>query len=238
MQTFKVIAALLHYPDAALQAASDELIAALDEEGLLGPQTRERIVALIRELGAEDLLLAQERYVDTFDRGRARSLYLFEHVHGDSRDRGPAMVELQQEYEARGFAIDCVELPDYVPMFLEFCSTLPPEEAIGWLEQVGHLLELLHARLARHDSRYAVLLEPLLVLADRPINDEALREQVANEERDDTPEALDSVWMEEPVTFGPGESCDSSSTSAGPLDSQRMQRDLHEAKERADILSN
>src|SRR5699024_3838270 len=155
----------------------------------------------------EDLLDAQELYVNTFDRGRARSLHLFEHVHGESRDRGPAMVDLQKEYVAHGFAIDCAELPDYVPMFVEFCSELEPADAIGWLEDVGRLLQLLHARLAEHESRYAVLLEPLLVLAGCPVRDETVQAEVAQEERDDTPEALDRVWLEEPVTFGPDDAC-------------------------------
>ncbi len=202
MKTFKVIAALLHYPDEQLQAAADDMVEVLESEGLLGIRTRERITVLIRKLAAQDLLEAQEQYVDTFDRGRARSLYLFEHVHGESRDRGPAMVDLQREYAQHGFAIDCSELPDYVPMFLEFCSALEPPEAVAWLEEVGHLLELLHARLVSHESRYAVLLEPLLVLADRPVGDQTMRDMVAHEERDDTPEALDRVWMEAPVTFG------------------------------------
>lgn len=213
MQTLKVIAALLHYPDAALQSAAGELIEVLDAEGMLGEKTRARIVALIHELAAEDLLEAQELYVDTFDRGRARSLYLFEHVHGESRDRGPAMVDLQREYAAHGFVIDCAELPDYVPMFLEFCAILEPGDALAWLEDVGHLLELLHARLADHDSRYAILLEPLLVLAGRPIADETVKDQVAEEERDDTPEALDRVWMEAPVTFGADDACGAQKTN-------------------------
>jgi nitrate reductase delta subunit len=209
MQSFKIIAALLHYPDEALQTHADELIAALDAEGLVTGRAQERIVALIRHLRDGDLLDLQETYVETFDRGRARSLYLFEHVHGESRDRGQAMVDLQQEYQRHGFAIAVSELPDYLPMFLEFLSTRPPEEAAGWLEEVGHLLQLLHARLREHDSSYAVLVEPLVALAGIDIDDAELREQVAAEERDDTPEALDRVWMEAPVTFGPEGGCPS-----------------------------
>lgn len=207
MDTLRVIAALLHYPDEALQAGAGELAAALDAEGLITGRGRDAIVAFTGELREGDLIDLQIRYVDTFDRGRARSLHLFEHVHGESRDRGQAMVELSRIYREHGFEIAVPELPDYVPLFLEFLSTLPPEEALGWLEEVGELLALLHARLLEHGSPYAVLLEPLLALADVEIEDSALRERVRGEDRDDTPEALDRVWREAPVTFGPDDGC-------------------------------
>jgi len=215
MKTFKVLGALLHYPDEALQAAVPELAAVLDDEGVVGGATRERIRALLDELAAADLLDLQERYVDTFDRGRARSLHLFEHVHGESRDRGQAMVDLKNAYLDHGFELAVPELPDYVPLFLEFCSTLAPEDALSWLEDVGHLLQLLHARLREHDSPYAVLVEPLLVLAAVDVDDPAVREQVAGEDRDDTPQALDAVWMEAPVTFGPDGGCASQTRGGG-----------------------
>ncbi|MCS4502662.1 Nitrate reductase molybdenum cofactor assembly chaperone NarJ [wastewater metagenome] len=206
MQTLKVIAALLHYPDAALQRHVDEILEALDAEALVTGESRRRIGALAAELRDSDLLDVQSRYVETFDRGRARSLYLFEHVHGESRDRGAAMVDLQLAYRAAGFEIAVSELPDYVPLFLEFCASLPDGEALAWLEEVGHLIQLLHARLAERESPYAVLLEPLLAFAAVEA-DESVRERVAAEPRDDTPEALDAVWMEAPVTFGPEGGC-------------------------------
>jgi nitrate reductase delta subunit len=215
MQTFKVIAALLHYPDETVQAHADELTRVLDGEGIITGRARDGIVALIERLRDQDLLDLQEAYVDTFDRGRQRSLYLFEHVHGESRDRGQAMVDLQNEYRRQGFDIAVAELPDYVPLFLEFLSALPPEEAVAWLEDVGHLIQLLHARLKAHDSPYAALLVPLLALAGVEVEDEDLAARVASEERDDTPEALDRVWMEEPVTFGPEEGCPSQQKRRG-----------------------
>ncbi|WP_435101388.1 nitrate reductase molybdenum cofactor assembly chaperone [Arhodomonas sp. AD133] len=216
MHTLKVIAALLHYPDEAVQAHADELIEVLDGEGLVGGSTRAGIVALIEDLRDGDLMDAQSRYIETFDRGRQRSLYLFEHVHGESRDRGAAMVDLQRAYADHGFEIAVSELPDYVPLFLEFCASLPDEQALAWLEEVGHLLQLLHARLRERDSVYAVLLEPLLAFAAVPLDDPAVRDKAAGEERDDTAEALDRVWMEEPVTFGPEGECASSVTRRKP----------------------
>ncbi len=204
MVTLKIIAALLHYPDEPIQTNAAELITVLDQDGMLGGRARAAVIAFIERLHGSDLLERQAEYVDTFDRGRSRSLYLFEHVHGESRDRGQAMVDLRQAYWAQGLEITVSELPDYLPLFLEFCSTLPAEQAVAWLEDIGPLLALLHARLREHGSPYCVLLEPLLALADVELEDAALDRQIAGEAPDDTPEALDRVWMETPVTFGPG----------------------------------
>jgi len=206
MSTIKVIAVLLHYPDEQLQAYADELIAVLDAEGLIRGRRRAGIVGFITRLRDGDLLERQAEYVETFDRGRSRSLYLYEHLHGESRDRGQAMVELSRLYREHGFEIAGAELPDYLPLFLEFLSTLPLEQAIGWLEETGPVLQRLHARLAERDSAYQVLMEPLVRLAGLTV-DESVREEVAREARDDTPEALDRVWMEAPVTFGPEGGC-------------------------------
>jgi len=206
MSTLKVLAALLHYPDEQLQAHADELVAALDAEGLVHGRRRAAILGFIERLRSDDLLERQAEYVETFDRGRSRSLHLYEHVHGESRDRGQAMVELTRVYREHGFEIAGAELPDYLPLFLEFLSTLPMEDAVGWLEEVGPILQPLHARLAERDSAYTVLVEPLVRLAGLTA-DESLREEIAKEAPDDTPEALDRVWMEAPVTFGPEDGC-------------------------------
>lgn len=203
MSTLKVLAALLHYPDEVLQGAAAELATALDADGLLGGARRLAVHRFIERLRASDLLEFQAEYVETFDRGRSRSLYIYEHLHGESRDRGQAMVELKHLYHAHGFAIRGPELPDYLPLFLEFLSTLPLEEALGWLEQVGEVLQLLHARLAGRASPYAALLEPLARLGGERAGEAGVRARVAQERPDDTPAALDRAWMEAPVTFGP-----------------------------------
>lgn len=203
MSTLKVFAALLHYPDDALQRASGELMDALDADGLLAGERRAAVVGFIERLRQDDLLALQAEYVDTFDRGRARSLYVYEHLHGESRERGQAMVELKRLYRTHGFAIDGPELPDYLPLFLEFLSTRPLEEAVGWLEQIGEVLQLLHARLVLRASPYAAVLEPLVRLAGLGTNETEVSARVSQERADDTPAALDRVWMEAPVTFGP-----------------------------------
>lgn len=202
MLTFRVLAVLLHYPDQALLDNAEELVAALRREDFLQGGELATVTEFISQLRRRDLLEAQALYVDTFDRGRSRSLHLFEHVHGESRERGKAMVELLQVYRRAGFDICMPELPDYVPLFLEFLSTLPLEEALDWLGQTGHLLQTLHARLAERASPYAALLSPLVRLAGLDPEDARLRQRIADEQPDDTRQALDDVWMEEQVTFG------------------------------------
>jgi nitrate reductase delta subunit len=208
MSTLKILAALLHYPDEALQEHADELSTALRSERLLTGKRCEAVADFIAQMRDTDLLDLQAEYVETFDRGRSRSLYLYEHVHGESRERGPAMVELAQVYRAHGFEIATVELPDYLPLFLEFLASLPLEEALAWLEEIGHVLQLLHARLIERDSRFAVIMEPLVRLAGLAPED-AVQKQVAQEVPDDTPEALDRAWVDAPVTFGQEGGCDS-----------------------------
>ncbi len=131
----------------------------------------------------------QEAYVGTFDRGgRATSLLLFEHVHGESRDRGQAMVDLMEQYRANGLEIDAKELPDYLPLFLEYLSTRPPwEEIRNWLEDIHHILGLLGERLYQRESFYHVAMDSLLVLSGRKADRQELAQLVASEERDDTP---------------------------------------------------
>ena len=203
MKTLRVCAALLAYPEAELVAALPELSAALEAERLLprGPQAE--LKALIGELGREPLTTSQESYVALFDRSRALSLHLFEHVHGESRDRGQAMVDLASMYRDRGLAVDGHELPDYLPAFVEFASLLPASESRGLLGESADILRALGERLAARGSRYCAVFAALLAIAgERGLAVErAARPQAAE---DDSPEAIDRSWMEQPVTFGGG----------------------------------
>src|SRR5262249_57680544 len=127
-RTFKVLSALLSYPTEELQAAVPELAAALSRESLIPAAIRRRLDVLLNEIATGDLYDLQERYVLLFDRTRSLSLHLFEHVHGESRDRGQAMIDLKALYEKAGLEIDAAELPDFVPLFLNFLSTHPPPD--------------------------------------------------------------------------------------------------------------
>jgi nitrate reductase delta subunit len=186
----RALAALLSYPE-------PELIAAL-------PQIRNELPAmssLIDELEREPLHLLQERYVELFDRSRALSLHLFEHVHGESRDRGQAMVDLARAYASRGFRVAGNELPDYLPAFLEFLSLIPAGEAKGMIGETAEILRALGDRLAERGSRYAEVFAALLAAG----GEAGLTKAIAPRRRrgeESSPAALDKAWMDEPVTFG------------------------------------
>lgn len=197
MQVLKVISLLLDYPTAPLREHQLELAMAITSAHEISPEQRAELRALLDELCHGDLMDVQERYTDLFDRGRALSLLLFEHVHGESRDRGQAMVDLMAQYEAAGFAIGVRELPDYVPLYLEYLATREG------LADVAHLLALLAARLQERESPHAACFRALLQIAGEPVQEtlSGLREQVAAEQRDDSLEALDKVWEEEQVNF-------------------------------------
>ncbi|MFE8071840.1 nitrate reductase molybdenum cofactor assembly chaperone [Marinobacteraceae bacterium S3BR75-40.1] len=201
MQLLKVMARLLDYPTEELQQAKDDLTAVVLEDRHLPVERKSALLSCIDELCGGDLMDLQETYVGLFDRGRAISLLLFEHVHGESRDRGQAMVDLMAQYEADGLQLDAKELPDYLPLFLEYLSMKDEATIKHWLEDIHHILGLLAERLYQRDSQYAVVFEALLNLAGHQPDRRQLATIVANEERDDTPEALDKVWEEEMVKF-------------------------------------
>lgn len=203
-RTFRILAALLSYPTEEIQAAAPEFNAVLAEDGFLSERHRTRLERLIDELASHDLFDLQERYVQLFDRSRSLSLHLFEHVHGESRDRGQAMVDLQRLYREHGLEIAAKELPDYLPLFLEFLSTLPAEEARALLGEPGHVLAALQGRLRKRKSIYSVVFGALRTIAAG--NPAASSDDIHTEDEDpDDLEALDRAWEDEPVTFGPGE---------------------------------
>lgn len=198
----KTIAVVLHYPDITGREHIDEMLLALQDAPRFSSVDISAAAMFLRDWANEDLLDLQAEYVNTFDRGRHLSLYLFEHVHGESRDRGQAMVDLLAAYRAQGLLPAANELPDYLPLFLEFCASLPTDDARGWLQDVGHLLQLLHARLVERGSRYQFPMSWLLHLAELSEAEDKVKKDIAHEARDDTPQALDQAWAEVPVMFG------------------------------------
>jgi nitrate reductase delta subunit len=204
IRTFKVLSALITYPSEVLQAAARDMRAALSEEGIVSGEARHKLDLLIDDMATRDLFDLQERYVDLFDRNRSLSLHLFEHVHGESRDRGQAMVDLQVLYEKNGLTIRSGDLPDFVPLFLEFLATRPLGEACELIGQTAHILSALAERLARRGSPYEAVFRALVALADAT-PDEATVAAIMAEGNDDPADlaALDAEWEEAPVTFGP-----------------------------------
>jgi nitrate reductase molybdenum cofactor assembly chaperone NarJ/NarW len=214
MKTFKVLAALLTYPERELIEALPELEQALDAENLLGKRERRALDGFFSALRRADLMTLQERYVGLFDRVRSLSLHLFEHVHGESRDRGQAMVDLGQLYARHGFRMASNELPDFLPAFLEFLSQRPLSEAQALLADTAHILEAIGARLLKRGSAYSAVFHALVGLSgesadhDTVIPDEEIRAE-------DDPATMDKLWQEAPA-FGPGsESCGSGGKQGG-----------------------
>jgi nitrate reductase molybdenum cofactor assembly chaperone NarJ/NarW len=202
--TYRALSALLTYPSAELKAAVPTIRAVLRTEGLVPSAHLDGVDILLDDLAMGDLYDLQERYVLLFDRSRTLSLNLFEHIHGESRDRGGAMVDLLETYRAGGFDLVGPELPDHLPVLLEFLSTQDPAKAREILADAGHIVAALAERLKRRETPYAAVLSALAALA--AATPETAEARALLSEKDDDPEdleALDAVWEEAQVTFGP-----------------------------------
>ncbi|MBF4176997.1 MULTISPECIES: nitrate reductase molybdenum cofactor assembly chaperone [Lelliottia] len=205
MRILKIIALLIEYPDEALWESRDEALS------LIAQDAPPLLPFAQQHLGAA-LLDKQAQWCEVFERGRATSLLLFEHVHAESRDRGQAMVDLMSQYEKAGLQLDCRELPDYLPLYLEYLSLIPDDEAREGLQNVAPILALIGGRLKQRDVPQYQLFDALLQLAASKLTSDSVTKQVATEQRDDTRQALDAVWEEEQVKFieDNATACDSS----------------------------
>lgn len=190
--SLRVFARLLSYPDAELRQHLPELRAALHAEQAVAAERLAELDALIAVLTSGDALENEAEYVHMFDRGRATSLHLFEHVHGDSRQRGPAMIDLAQTYEKAGLFLAPGELPDYLPVVLEFVSTQPPAEARDFLGEMAHIFNAIFNALQQRNSAYASVLGALLELAG----------EKAHAVKPMADEPIDAAWEEPPVFDG------------------------------------
>ncbi|GAB4217749.1 MAG: nitrate reductase molybdenum cofactor assembly chaperone [Rhodoferax sp.] len=190
-RSLRALAALLAYPDERLHSQLGALREVLHADRALTGPALIGLDALLDWLRDADPLAAQAHYVELFDRGRATSLHLFEHVHGDSRDRGPAMIDLAQTYEQAGLLLREGELPDHLPVALEFASTQPPTTAQAFLGEMAHILNAVLSALQARRSPYAGVLTAVLVAAGAPIAPVAVPPDVP----------LDASWAE-PEAFG------------------------------------
>ena len=210
MIVFRALSALLSYPSEEMRRALPDIADVIRAAPIVAPGERRGLLDLIDELGRDDLLAAEERYVDLFDRGRALSLHLFEHLHGESRDRGEAMVELKQLYEKAGFELSARELPDYLPVVLEYLSCRDLAEAREMLADCAHILTTIGRSLVARRSRYAAVLQALIVIAGESPIDVAKVPPVK-----ERTEALDRDWAEQPAFAGaPGSASQGSGTPA------------------------
>ncbi len=203
-KTFKALSVLLSYPSDGLKEAIDDIDGIIADEGILSPDAVAAIQPLLQDFRDKDIYELQESFVLLFDRSRTLSLNLFEHVHGESRDRGPAMVDLLETYRAGGFDLVSTELPDHLPILLEFLSNRPIAEAKEMLNDAGHILAALAERLTRRESNYAAVLAGLAEFAEAKTSSEMAQELLSVKDDDPTDlDALDEIWEEAEITFGP-----------------------------------
>lgn len=204
--TYRALALFLTYPTAETQVLVPAALEAIEQERLVAAPVLRALRRLGEEVAGRDLYEAQEAYVWLFDRTRSLSLNLYEHVHGESRDRGQAMVALLELYRSKGLELTANELPDHLPVFLEFLSTQPDAEAASLLGEAAHVLGALGERLHKRQSAYRAVFGALACLAGEAADSEALAALL--QEPDDDPadlEAMDKLWAETAVTFGPGD---------------------------------
>jgi len=189
--SLRVLARLIAYPDAQLRSELEALLQVLDNEDAVPARRRAELRALATGLLRQDPLEVEARYVETFDRGRATSLHLFEHVHGDSRDRGPAMIDLVQTYEKAGLFLGPEELPDHLGVVLEFASTQPPALAKAFLGEMAHILNAVFSALLKRESPYAAVIAAVLELAGQKVQAVAIPVEESIDENWAEPQAFD-----------------------------------------------
>jgi nitrate reductase delta subunit len=216
MKTFKVLGLLISYPKPEWVSHLDECTLLLAQEKFLPKKHQQAVMAFIEMLKTADLYSVQEEYVATFDRGRSHSLHLFEHIYGESRDRGQAMVNLIDAYGEKGFFIDQAELPDYIPLFLEFLSLCPVDEALGLLGEPIDIMATIAARLQERDSSWAVLFDALVALSKVRPNQDKIKQVLARGLEDNSLEALDKEWEEAAAFAGQPEQSDCRSCATQP----------------------
>lgn len=207
-RTYRALAALLSYPTEELQAATGEIAETLADDGIVTVPHRAAIQTFLDEVASADIYELQARYFALFDRSRTLSLHLFEHIHGESRDRGQAMADLITLYQEHGLEMRADELPDFLPLFLEFLSLLPDAEARAMLREPAGILRALTDRLAARNTGYMTVMAALADIAAAPM----LAMSDIPEENPDDLEAMDAAWEEAVVRFGPGEAVDACGT--------------------------
>lgn len=217
MKTFKILGLLLSYPSEEIQVNMEELKAVLRLEKVLPAKLEKAVVKFMDQLATRNLLKAQEDYVALFDRGRGNSLYLFEHIHGESRDRGQAMVDLIEHYKEKDLEVSSKELPDYIPLFLEYLSVCEPKEAQDTLGEVVHIIGALAAKLKKKGSGYNSVFLALEKLTNVKIDEEFVRQALIDDDaRDESLEALDKEWEDMPAFDGVGDDCSTCPSATPP----------------------
>lgn len=222
-RTFKALSALLTYPTRELAMAIPEIAAVIAGEGLISLAAAKQLEPLLTDLSTVDLYDLQERYVELFDKTRRHSLHLFEHIHGESRVRGQAMVDLVEHYQKSGLLLSTSELPDFIPLFLEFLSAGSIEEARGLLRETAHIFALLEGRLAKRNEGYAAVFTAILSIAGEVT---LVGDTIETGDEPDDLAAIDAAWEETAVTFGPANATDGCSVDRLRIQMRAANRDV------------
>ena len=198
MRTLKILGLLLTYPGDEHIAHLDECVALLRQEKWLPEKSITALTLILREFQSHDLLDLQESYVDLFDRTPSLSLHLFEHIHGDSRDRGQALADLKSVYDDAGLTMHENESPDYLPLFLEYLSSLPIQQSAENLGSIVNILSVLAQRLKNRDSSYAAIFDSLIHLADKKPSADLVKADLEKSSGAPLPAArIDQEWEEQ-----------------------------------------
>lgn len=203
LKTYKILSLLLSYPNEELQHFLQEAESELKNEALLSPEGLEGISSFMHHFSKMDLTDWQAEYVQLFDYSRSASLHLFEHVKGDSKDRGQAMVDMLEFYRENGLQLSSNELPDYIPVFLEFLSIQERTKAAELLAEPIHIIQRIYLALKEKDNMYQYVLSALVSLSAKQPDEKVTKLVIQNEK----PLDLDAEYEEEPVEFGGNNAC-------------------------------
>ncbi|UAT42880.1 nitrate reductase molybdenum cofactor assembly chaperone [Anaplasmataceae bacterium AB001_6] len=203
MKTFKLLGLLLVYPKETIYLESNELLRILRSEQLLSETYIKKIEAFLNIQKTQDLISVQENYVETFDHSRSRSLHLFEHIHGESRDRGQAMVNLSEAYAEKDLYISSGEIPDYLPLFMEYLSCCEFSEASELLSEIVDIIAMIKINLEKRKSPYANIFASIEALSSVKANDARVKEAIKKAPKDPVGlEEIDEQWEEKAAFTG------------------------------------
>ncbi|AGH97654.1 nitrate reductase molybdenum cofactor assembly chaperone [Micavibrio aeruginosavorus] len=198
MRTLKILGFYMTYPEQGHIESANQCLEILRSEAWLSRASIEKLASLFQSFQKENLMDLQETYVALFDRTPSLSLHLFEHVHGDSRDRGQALVDLLGVYEDAGLFIDTAETPDYLPLFAEYLSHLAPEDARETIGSVVNILSSLAERLRNRGSEYACILDAMVETAGRSPDEKAVQDYLKKSSGDALSlDEMDREWEEQ-----------------------------------------
>lgn len=203
IKAYKILSLLLSYPSEELQQFLRDAEDELKREALLKEEILKEISVFVQHFQKMDIIDWQAHYVQLFDNSRSASLYIFEHLKGDSKDRGQAMVDMTGFYREQGLDLSQNELPDYVPVFLEFLSTLDQRKAAEYLSIPINIIQRVYIALSDSNNPYKYILNAVISLSEKAPDHEAVQKMIKAQK----PMDFDKEYAEAPVIFGSDNAC-------------------------------